>query len=361
MSPFTSQELSFVQFVGCSRVDDAGGGRRGRRPVRSPAVIDVVHRRYALSLSNARDLGGSANLNLLASSGDRQFVVRVYRTSVTAARVEALQQARSLLAAGGVPCAEPVHTADGASLVAAGGNIVEVEPFVDSDAKMDSLDRIASGLPMLGRIHQLLSTVDSGDTPCAPFTNYVDSVGVVESTRAGTDRIRSWAPTSDERDLADAADRLADAVAQLHLRSAILPRQLVHGDYWDNNVLFRRGQVVLVGDLDFMGVRPRIDDLALTLYFTMYKLADPLSDDGVRRLVELVDAYDLGASPRLSAMERAVLPIAIARQPLWSVAVWGAQLDDEHTARGHLRGHLREVDRALALVAGLPRVQAAFA
>lgn len=320
-----------------------------------------MQRGYALPLSNAQDLGGSANLNLLVSSGGRQFVVRVYRSSVTAARVEALQHARTLLVAGGVPCAEPVLAADGASLVAAGGNIVEVEPFVDSDAKMDSLDRIASGLPMLGRIHQILSTVNSGGAPGLPFTNYVDSVGVVESTRAGTDRIRSWTPTSDERDLADAADRLADVVAQLHVKLGAPPRQLVHGDYWDNNVLFRRGQVVLVGDLDFMGVRPRIDDLALTLYFTMYELDDPLGADGLRWLAQLVDAYDLGASPRLSSLERAVLPIAIARQPLWSVAVWGAQLDEEETARRHLRGHLREVNRALALVAGLSRVQAALA
>ena len=110
-----------------------------------------------------------------------------------------------------------------------------------------------------------------------------------------------------------------------------------------------------------MGVRPRIDDLALTLYFASYKLEDPLGDDGLRRLAQLVDAYDLGAAPRLSALERAALPIAIARQPLWSVAVWGAQLDDERTARRHLRGHLREVNRALAMVAGLTRIQAALA
>jgi Ser/Thr protein kinase RdoA (MazF antagonist) len=206
---------------------------------------------------------------------------------------------------------------------------------VDSDSKMDSLDRIASGLPILGRIHQLLSTVDSRRASSSPpYANYVDCVGVVESTRAGTDRIRSWAPTSDERDLADAADRLAGAIAQLHVDFGESPRQLVHGDYWDNNVLFCGGQVVLVVDLDFMGVRPRIDDLALTLYYTMYELDDPLGDDGLRRLVQLVNAYDLGASPRLSTIERAVLPIAIARQSLWSVAIWGAQLDDEETARG---------------------------
>lgn len=60
-------------------------------------------------------------------------------------------------------------------------------------------------------------------------------------------------------------------------------------------------------------------------------------------------------------MERAVLPVALARQPLWSLAVWAAHLDDMQTARRHLRGHLGAVKRALAMVAGLSAVQAALA
>lgn len=47
----------------------------------------------------------------------------------------------------------------------------------------------------------------------------------------------------------------------------VLPRQLVHGDFWDNNVRFRDLDIVAVLDLDFMEERPRIDDLALTLYY----------------------------------------------------------------------------------------------
>src|SRR5205085_1191470 len=119
-------------------------------------------------LSNAKDVGGSANLNLLAASGDGQFVVRVYRSHVTAARVAAVQRVRALLRAGGVPCPEAIVTAGGASFVEVGRNVVEVEPFVESDAKMDSLDRIASALPTLGRIHGLLSTVELGHAAASP-------------------------------------------------------------------------------------------------------------------------------------------------------------------------------------------------
>jgi hypothetical protein len=74
---------------------------------------------------------------------------------------------------------------------------------------------------------------------------------------------------------------------------------LVHGGFWDNNVGFRHGRVVLVGDLDFMGERARIDDLALTLHFAMATLGRHDTDDAgaaawVARLRRLVDAYDRG-------------------------------------------------------------------
>jgi Ser/Thr protein kinase RdoA (MazF antagonist) len=59
------------------------------------------------------------------------------------------------------------------------------------------------------------------------------------------------------------AEELAELVGQAEAGLvARLPRQLVHGDFWDNNVLFRHGRPVLVCDFDFMGERARIDDLA---------------------------------------------------------------------------------------------------
>lgn len=64
--------------------------------------------------------------------------------------------------------------------------------------------------------------------------------------------------------LAAVAEELAELVAETEAGLVPrLPRQLVHGDFWDNNVLFRRGRPVLLADFDFMGERARIDDLAL--------------------------------------------------------------------------------------------------
>ena len=140
-----------------------------------------------------------------------------------------------------------------------------------------------------------------------------------------------------------------------------LPRQLVHGDFWDNNVLFADGQVALVTDLDFMGERARIDDLALTLFFAALELApDVASGEGLRSLRVLVDAYDSGLDLRLTNDERAALPLAMARQPLWSAGRWLALLDTEATARRLAAGLGPEVDWALELMRELPRWQDAF-
>jgi hypothetical protein len=58
-------------------------------------------------------------------------------------------------------------------------------------------------------------------------------------------------PTAEEADLAASADRLAELLVETEAGFVSrLPRQLVHGDVWDDNVLFRRGRPVLLADFD---------------------------------------------------------------------------------------------------------------
>ena len=98
-----------------------------------------------------------------------------------------------------------------------------------------------------------------------------------------------------------------------------LPRQLLHGDFWDNNVKFRDGSLVAVLDLDFMEEGARIDDLALVLYYansgsTLAFLRSPV--ERMQALRELIDAYDSGLERHLSQEERTSLPLALAHTPL---------------------------------------------
>lgn len=345
-------------------MDDADGGARGLRPTPTADLFDTVQEKYGLeSVAEAVDLGGSSSLNLLVRDGAGCCVVHVYRPHVTAARLADIGRVRAALSAGGVPCAEPVMTRDGQSSISVGGCRVEVEPYVAHDAVMDTGERLEIGLPVLGRMHTILRSIvvsSSGRHP--PFANHIESGDALLGTRRGTNRIRAWNPSPAERHLADAADALARLVASVEAPLVPdLPRQLVHGDFWDNNVLFQAGRVTLVADFDFLGERARIDDLALTLYFAAVEhLPDPASDN-LSPLRRLLQAYDRDLHPPLSGAERAALPFAIARQPLWSFAVWVARLDDEDAARRHAAGMALEVDWALRLMENAERWQAAFA
>lgn len=343
--------------------DDAAGGLRGVRATPSPALLAAVREQYGLGyMASAVDLGGSSNLNLLVCEGERRFVVRVYRPYVTAARLDAIHHVRHALAVDGVPCADVLPTRRGQPWIAHEDRLVEVELYVEHDAQMDTWAHLAVGLPLLGRIHTILHAVETGSDGKHPlFANAIDALDVVDRTQHGVQRMRNWVNSPAPRLAADAEELAHLVTTAAREPPSTLPRQLVHGDFWDNNVLFRRGDVVLVADFDFMGVRARIDDLALTLYFTSMKYAeDPVSDEHLVKLRRLVDTYDSGLREPLSCAERTALPLALARQPLWSIGGWVALLDDEQSACQHAAGSAGALRWGLGIMHQLERWQTAF-
>jgi len=282
---------------------------------------------------------------------------------VTPARLDAINVARTALALGGVPASRALPCLDGRPWTTLANRLVEVEPYIRSDGQMDSWERLKAAIPLLGRAHTVLARVDLDGAGRQPeFVNHVEpDEALTWATRAAR-RIEGWDPTAMERQLAATSVELADRLAEAErVLMPDLPRQLVHGDFWDNNVLFRDGRVVLVTDLDFMGERARIDDLALTLYFASLDfLGDAAADDLPRRLAQLIDAYDRGLEHKLTDRERLALPLALARQPLWASGKWLTLLDTEETARRLATGVAPDVPWALTIVQALPRWQAAF-
>ncbi len=269
-----------------------------------------------------------------------------------------------------MPCAQPVRTRDGKLWIEIDGRLAEVEPYVEHNAEMDTWERLEAGLPLLGRVHSLLEGLEVHvDGRQAPASNSIAPEDVVDGVRRGTACIRRWAasPTSAaELEVAAAADQLAELVWEAERGLAVadqrtLRRQLVHGDFWDNNVLFHEGQVVQVGDLDFMGERERIDDLALTLYYTTSTFggAGGASVEHARRLRRLVDAYESGLDGPLSEAERAALPLALARTPLAFIAMV-PRVDSEAGAQRLAAEMVGDIQWALGIVRDLDVWQAAF-
>lgn len=344
--------------------DNAGGGRRGLRAQLSPELLDALKQQYAIvPAEEPTDLGGSSNLNLLVHDGGRKLVVRVYRPSVSVARLTDIQNVRQGLAAAGFPCLAPLPSTHGKHWASIGPTLLEVEDYVETDGRMNTPDRVELGLRVLAEMHDVLRTLTASSASDAPpFVNYIAPERLAEACRRGVERIRSWGPTRDEARLADAAEVLAHAVTQTQGKSDqdSIARQLVHGDFWDNNVLYRGTKIVLIHDFDHMGRRARVEDVALTMYFLN---SERTADRGanMHRLRRMVDAYDAGLEEPLSAGERAEIPVAVARQPLWSIGAWIAELDDEQASRNHAVGLLEHVEAALELMRALPHWQEALA
>jgi homoserine kinase type II len=238
------------------------------------------------------------------------------------------------------------------------GRLVEVEPYVVHDDRMNRMPLLERGFGVLGRLHDALRTADLPDEAAvAPSANALDSAESVQAARRGRARIAGWG----EPDLAAFGDRAVRhlegvAVAEEPLRSAQRP-QFVHGDFWDDNVLIHRGGVVAVIDFDFMARRPRVDDLALPAFFFLLEppLTSPSAGDR-QAIASMVAAYDRGTDQPLSPDERAALPLAIARQPAWSIGRHVVELDDER-ARSHARAAMAELGVAEAIMADLPAWQ----
>jgi Ser/Thr protein kinase RdoA (MazF antagonist) len=269
------------------------------RPSLTSELLSFIEAQYGLRGNELpRDLGGSFNLNVLIDG----YVVRVYGPWVSARRVAAMQQTRETLRMRGIPIPNLRPGLDKATWSEFGDCVVEVEHYVNGGF-MDSLARLRVGMQALGRLHTLMADLDVEIPP--PIANYLPAKDALDATLDAVSVIRTWDPTPEEVRYAEIAEALARMLPVTDLRT-----QLVHGDYKDTNVLFQGSRLAGILDFDFMGMRPRIDDLALPLH--------SIVERGIRieDVRTLVDAYDAGCAVPLSSLERSALPFAMARMPL---------------------------------------------
>ena len=181
---------------------------------------------------------------------------------------------------------------------------------------------------------------------------------VLAGVTTGATRIRSIAPR--HATVADLAEVLAARLEEARSAGPAIGSQWCHGDFWDNNVLFRGERLALVTDFGFMNQRPRIDDLALTLYFTLWELHTAGHPDPLAHVAQLTEAYETGTKRLLGEIERDALPLAIARQPLWSIGVWAAELDNPVAVDAHLRDHDVALRLGTSILDNLDRWRSAF-
>ena len=335
------------------------------RPVPSAQLLEHLQRRYRLSWAgDPVDLGGSSSLNLLLHDRRGDVVARAHRHWLKPARLTSIQAVRSALRQADLPFAEPIPAVDGALWTRLGEHLVEVERYANGE-DMDSWPRLVTGMRMLGRVHSALAGTAAGSAArTSPAANQIDAREALPSARRAVSAITTWARSDREWAAIDKTETLA---VRLHAAwqpfDGALPRQLVHGDFWDNNVLFDAESIVLIVDLDFMAERERIDDIALVLHYansgSMLARETSLAERQ-RRLRELVDAYDSGLDPHLTATERAAVPLAMARIVL-AYTRHLCQRAGESDQRDVLAAWSPDLDWSLEIVRDLGCWQEAFA
>jgi Ser/Thr protein kinase RdoA (MazF antagonist) len=323
-------------------------------------LLDAVRAAYGISWDGEpRDCGG-VNLNVHLPSADGGYVVRVYAPWTSRQRLAAIQTVRTALVEAGLPFVLPLNALSGEGFITFDGRVVEVEPFRPGENM--TIEQLPAGAAMLARVHDALRTIDAGPRAReAAHPNHVEADLALAWTVQGADAIRHERISDDELRTADAAEELAHALRPLELGpSGGLVRQLVHGDFWDNNVLHRGDEIAVLLDLDFMGDRPRVDDLALTLYYANSTLAmDGRGDERLAISSAIVRAYAGATQHPLTGAEWEALPLALARTVLCFVGMV-PMIENDASRRRHVRLSGPDIAWSLGIVQDLDRWQRAF-
>jgi Ser/Thr protein kinase RdoA (MazF antagonist) len=303
----------------------------GSRAEEDAALVALVYRLFQLGqLKQTRDLGGAYNLNLLLTTSTGRYVMRTYRPWVLDERLVFLQHVRSIIQRSGLPVPQLLSTTTGETFVRYADRLVEVESFVASDAVVNTWERCTLVCSLLGKLHSALASPEVTTLPIIPpaHSNSGTPAILLKWTQQSVGQIRAQSSTSPARDVQRALDLCAitgELLSSLqtwweHTGQAV-PQQLTHGDYKGDNMLLRQGQVVALLDLDFLGMRERIFDLAYLLYWMLLCFEDlqhPAQLPWSRAATMLIH-YDAAAYPPLTDEERCALPLEIARVPLYWV------------------------------------------
>jgi Ser/Thr protein kinase RdoA (MazF antagonist) len=252
------------------------------------------------------NIGGEFNLNIRLD-GTPTLVLRVHRPWATRSRVTGLRRLRERLQRAGIRVARPVPIF-GRELARVGGRWAELEEFVPHVQLSPSRESHLRLFEELGRLHAGLRATWEPEPPHPVDTTEPTSWHYwLGFTRR---RLGSGAEPVVRR-----AKLLLEELGKAR-RGLELPLAPIHGDYKLANAGLLSDGSWLTLDLDFVRIKERLSDVAVSLYWA--------SESGANiDLRELCDAYDRSAPEPVTPEERRFLPAMITQIPLHWVATAG--------------------------------------
>jgi len=297
----------------------------GRLPPEDPRVRDLLDR--IAPGETIEDLGGAFSLNLRLTPSDR--VLRVHRPMISRRRLRAEQHLRAMLCEAGIrtPLPFPI-VGDTIALCGHGSSqrLAELEPFVRTTEPAPSIASSRWLFHALGSLHTVASTL-SLTMPRAVVATW-GTPSSMSRWLAETSRAVASAPAA--REQLDAAWEMLPAIRSDWVDPSRLPHHLVHGDFRLGNAVQAHddGELV-VFDMGFAAVRPRVWDVAYALGFVHLALGEawgPATTD------EMIALYEDACSRPLNADERRAIPAMAAIALLHTLAHAGFMANPTHVA-----------------------------
>jgi homoserine kinase type II len=216
----------------------------------APDVLERLRTDFALEVRSVTPLAGGYDVYAQSwrLETDRgALVVRADR-GVSPLTASWLSDVTLRAADAGVPCARPLHAADGAAAFATGGATFTVRPFVEGDGlNRDDPAHVRAAGATLGLLHGGLAGA-CGDRPAPSPWAACFWTGDQDPAALRDPELDAWHDA-----FAHGAGRFAHGV--------------VHGDFWADNIIWDAGRVAAVIDWS----EARVDALARELAWATWE------------------------------------------------------------------------------------------
>ncbi|MGZ9584870.1 phosphotransferase enzyme family protein [Paenibacillus marinisediminis] len=278
-------------------------------------IIELVCQAYKLGrwLETCERLGGSYNVSLKIKTDRGQYVVKVLNSAGSEAQLKELQPMLVMLHEAAVPVPVPLTTDDGSCYYRHQDTLIQVTPFVEGVSFAYHEQQVFNSGSMLRLFHDTLQQREFRSKPTRSF--YRDTVYYVHAFE------KLKANEAIARQELEHAERLSVRILSEWDRiESRLPKGIIHGDWHYWNQLYRESdhEVIAVVDFDYVQEGIRIYDVAYALWSSYILLP---------RYARTFDRCFLSAYGELTAEEKMILPIAVARIGLYFL-YYSAQTPD---------------------------------